>query len=297
MDKTKLEIWAWIIAVLLFWASAFVGIRHALEAFSAENLAFLRYVAASLAFVVIAFFNKFKMPKRQDTPTFMLLGILGFVLYNLLLNYGEKTVNAGIASFIVNLSPFIATLFALILKNEHLSKNDWICLILSFIGISIIVFSKNTTLAFDFNAFLILGAAISQTLYFVIQKRLFERYSPLEITSYAVWFATIMLFFFSKNSLAEFRQADWQHKGSLIYLGIFPGAIAYLAVAVLLKKYKVSSVASYLFLIPFITLLLGFLTLNEVPSIISVLGGVLIILGILIKNDALKITKNKAFNQ
>jgi drug/metabolite transporter (DMT)-like permease len=57
-----------------------------------------------------------------------------------------------------------------------------------------------------------------------------------------------------------------------------------LIVAFALAKYKMGNFASYFFLIPFITLGIGFLLLDEVPSMAAFLGGLLIILGILIKN-------------
>jgi drug/metabolite transporter (DMT)-like permease len=75
----------------------------------------------------------------------------------------------------------------------------------------------------------------------------------------------------------------------LFFLGLFPGSIAYLIVALLINKYKMSSFASYLFLIPFIAVFTGYIFLKEVPALVSFLGGLVIIVGVLIKNKVLKL--------
>ncbi|MBL7723648.1 MAG: DMT family transporter [Chitinophagaceae bacterium] len=287
MQKTDWKFFLWVSIVLIFWASSYVAIRYALETFSAENLAFLRYSAASIIFVIIGVINKSKLPAVKDLPGCILLGFLGFALYNLLLNYGERTVDAGTASFIINTVPFFSILFALLRRDEHISLIDWFSFIIAFAGVSIIIISKNTNLSFDYNALLILGAAVCQALYFVLQKSFLKRYSPLEITSYAVWFGTAILFFFSHNSYNDMQAANWKHIASVIYLGVFPGAVAYVLMAVILNKYKVSSVAGYLFLIPFITLLMSFIMLKEIPSLLALGGGALIVIGLLIKNGIL----------
>lgn len=283
-----------LIGIVLFvWASAFVAIRHGLEIFSAGNLAFLRYLTASVAFIVVAIIKKIKLPDVKDIPGCIFLGLLGFTLYNLLLNYGERTVDAGLASFIINTSPFISLLIVVFRKEEKISTQDCIGFIIAFSGVGIIIFSKNKTVSLNADALLILGAAISQAVYFVLQKKFLKKYTPLQITSYAVWCGTTILFFFADKPFAAIANADPNHIFSIIYLGIFPGTIAYLIVAFALAKYKMGNFASYFFLIPFIALGISFLLLNETPSLIGLLGGLLIILGILIKNKMIRIKSKR----
>jgi drug/metabolite transporter (DMT)-like permease len=80
------------------------------------------------------------------------------------------------------------------------------------------------------------------------------------------------------------RSAPTSETLTIAYLGIFPGAIAFFLVALSLKKYRLSIVSSYLFLIPFITSLIAWIAINEAISSKALFGGLFIILGILIKN-------------
>jgi drug/metabolite transporter (DMT)-like permease len=279
--------------LLILWATAFVAIRHALEFFTPANLAFLRYLIASVSFILIAVFKKFKKPALMDVPHFLNLGFLGFTAYNLLLNYGEQQVDAGLASFIINTSPFIAVIWIALKREEELEKSDWIGLLMALLGIAIIIFSKNKTFSINIYALLILGAAIAQGIYFVVQKRILKKYTPLELTAYSIWAATLQMLLFTKAPFQQLMTAKTEHLFSLFFLGLFPGSIAYLIVALLINKYKMSSFASYLFLIPFIAVFTGYVFLNEVPSAISFIGGLMIIAGILVKNKIVKLAKHK----
>lgn len=288
--KENKWIYTTLVAVLLIvWATAFVAIRHGLESFSPANLAFLRYLIASLSFIIIACINKFRLPAAKDIPGCIVLGSLGIAAYNLLLNYGEQTVDAGLASFIINTSPFIAVIWVALTKQEKLSGTDWSGLILSFIGVAVIIFSGNNTFSLSIDALLIFGAAVSQGIYFVLQKKMLQKYSPLELTAYSIWIGTIILFFFTSKPFTALQTAETEHIFSLLFLGLLPGSIAYFIVAYLLAKYKMSSFASYLFLIPFIALFTGYLFLGEIPGWIALGGGLLIVVGILIKNKLIKL--------
>jgi drug/metabolite transporter (DMT)-like permease len=56
-----------------------------------------------------------------------------------------------------------------------------------------------------------------------------------------------------------------------------------------LKKYQLSKISSYLFLIPFITVFIARITIHEVIYLNAIIGGLFIISGILIKNKILRI--------
>ena len=282
---------ALIFSLLILWASSYVGIRYSLQAFSAENLAFLRYLTASIGFAIAALFIKIKMPLLTDLPRILLLGLTGFSLYNLLLNFGERTVSAGVTSFIINTVPFFTLFFVIVQKQEKTSKTDLLGLLIAFSGVFLIIVTTSAGTTFNYHTLYILGAALCQALYFSIQKKFLQKYSPIEITSYAVWSGTLVLFFFSKQPFYSVAKADWSYIISVLYLGLLPGMIAYLIVAYSLRKYKTSNVSSYLFFIPFITLLIGWIILNEIPSIWALMGGILIVSGVIIKNKAVHVLK------
>jgi drug/metabolite transporter (DMT)-like permease len=70
----------------------------------------------------------------------------------------------------------------------------------------------------------------------------------------------------------------------VIYLGIFPGAIAYVSWAYALARTPASMAGSFLYPVPVVGMIIAWFWLGEIPSILSLLGGILVISGIMIVN-------------
>jgi drug/metabolite transporter (DMT)-like permease len=69
-----------------------------------------------------------------------------------------------------------------------------------------------------------------------------------------------------------------------VYLGVFPGAIAYVAWAQALAHLPASRAASFLYVVPVVALTIAWVWLGEIPSILALLGGVLVIAGVITVN-------------
>ncbi len=101
-----------IVITILLWASAFPAIRVALTAYTPAEVAFLRYLVASTLLGGYALISHMPMPRLRDLPLICLCGFIGFTLYNFMLNAGETTVAAGVASFIISPEVGIIALLA-----------------------------------------------------------------------------------------------------------------------------------------------------------------------------------------
>ena len=64
-----------------------------------------------------------------------------------------------------------------------------------------------------------------------------------------------------------------------VYLGVFPGALAYVACSFVLNYLPASKASMYLYILPIISTLMGYLFLNEHPAILSLSGGVIAMAG------------------
>ncbi|MBN4080833.1 EamA family transporter [Caldithrix abyssi] len=269
---------------ILFWASAFVGIRAGLDEYNPIELAILRFVVASVILLIISRFIKLRLPAKTDLLRIFSSGITGITLYNIALNFGELSITAGEASFIVNTVPIFTTLLAYLFLKETISQQFVIGMGVSFLGVTLIVLNFSSGISLKPGVLAILLAAISQAVFFVLQKPLLDKYRPLEITSYAIWIGTLLMLPFGYSLLETVQSAHIESTIAVVYLGIFPGAVAYLCWASVLSKMNSSTASLFLYLVPVVTLIMGYLWLKELPVLLSIIGGVLALAGVAIGN-------------
>jgi drug/metabolite transporter (DMT)-like permease len=283
IKQKKLAKWALFITVLS-WASVFVCIRFTLEAYTPGPLALFRYLVASVS--MIPFFYYFKQATRpawRNILFAMCLGILAFAVYGVLLNQGEKTITAGVASFIIGLNPIFVTLFACWLYHEKFNRYMQAGLFISFCGLCLILMGE-THLGFDINILLLLIASMVVGSYALLQKPLLARMNAVEFTAYAIWGGTLSMFMFLPELGSQILQASFLQTSVVIYMGIVPSAIGYICWSYGFKHLPASQAINFLYALPFFCILIAFLFLHEIPPLISLGGGILAMLGAIVVN-------------
>ena len=276
-----------LVLSLLFWGSAFPAIRATLETYSPGHLALFRLIIASLSLIIWAIIRGIRLPEIKDFPGILMLGITGIAVYHVALNYGETTISAGAAGFIIGSTPIFATLFSVFLLKDHPKMFAWIGIFISFLGITFIAFGESGGVHFSKGAFLVLLAAMSGGLYCVIQKKMLSKYSAFELTAYSMWIGTILTTFFIPGLHTAIQNAPLKSTIAVIYLGVFPAAFAYVTWAYILSKLSVARAVSFLYLVPIIAVIIAWFWLKETPKILSLIGGAVALAGVIIvnKND------------
>ena len=212
---------------LVVWASAFTGIRAGLRAYSSANLAILRFLVASLVLAIYAWIAHFRRPDLRDVPGLVLTGAIGITFYHLALNYGETRVTAGAASLLCASMPIWTALAARFWLREKLTAIGWSGVFASFVGVALIASGEGEGIRLSPQALIILAAAVTSALYMILQKHYLGRYSALEFTAYSIWFGTALMLPFGMGLLHTLRAAPASATLAVVYLGIFPGALAY----------------------------------------------------------------------
>jgi drug/metabolite transporter (DMT)-like permease len=268
---------ALLIAVSL-WASAFVGIRVSLQGYTPGGLALLRFIVASFFMLII----QMKLPERRsialtDKAWLLLVGVFGLGFYHIALNYGELSVPSGISSFIISLSPLVT--------REIISINMIIGMIVSIIGVALIMLGKINDYNFHIGVFEVMIATFVGGVYSVLQKPFLKKYHAIEVTAYIIWGTMIFLLYYLPEMVGSIKTASLQSTMAAIYLGVFPAAIGYLAWSYGLKEMSATEAANYLYLMPLIATLLGWIWLGEIPGWLAFFGGLIALFGVWIVNQ------------
>jgi drug/metabolite transporter (DMT)-like permease len=277
-----------IVATILLWASSFPAIRVSLTVYTPAEVACLRYLLASIALIGYALIKQMPLPRMRDLPLIGICGFIGFALYNLALNTGEVTVPAGVASFIISSEIGVIALLARLFFRERLSQAGWIGVALCIVGVGVISLSGGGKFQLSTGVLLVFIATLAISLYSVLQKPLLQRYTAIQFTTYAIWAGTLFLFFFAPRAVFSIIHAPAAPTLAVMYLGLFPGVVAYMAWSYVLSKIPAARAGSYLALIPVVALLISWLWLGEVPAPVSLIGGAIVFCGVMLVNRRIK---------
>ena len=282
--KLTVRGWLALLASVTLWGSGFIGIRVALPAYSPSHLALLRFLAASATILLYALVAGVRPPARKDIPFILMMGFVSISVYHVALNAGERTVTGGAASMLVASAPIFAALLARVSLDERLRVWGWIGIAISFLGVSLIAIGEGGGVHFNRGAFLVLIAAISTGISVVLQKHYLKTYNVTDFCTHLILAGTLFLLVFLPGLVTEIQRAPLKPTLAVVYLGVFPAAIAYLTWGYLLKRIPASIAASSLYAVPIFAIAIGWLALREVPSALSILGGGLAFVGVMLVN-------------
>ncbi|WGO95608.1 DMT family transporter [Pseudomonas viciae] len=267
--------------VILCWAYSPIGIRIGLQAYEPGQLALMRFLIASAFMAFVAMVKGISLPRIRDLPLLAVLGFFAVSLHHIALNYGQRGVSAGAASVLAQSTPLFSTLLAHFVFKDRVSGWQWGCVLCGLLGAGVVVAGDRGLGDMDARGLLILLAALSWSLYFTLQKRHSHRYDGLTLVCYTVWSGTILLFIFAPGMSSSARQAPVSVNLAMLVLGIFPSALAYLAWAYVLAHSNVSRASMALYLIPPTAMLMASLVLAERPSMMVVVGAVIVLMSVL----------------
>jgi drug/metabolite transporter (DMT)-like permease len=275
------------VAVTIFlWASAFVGIRSAVGSFSPGSLALLRFLVASVVLLGMVLVTGTRLPRGRDVGRIALVGFLGITVYNLSLNFGSQFIRAGSISFLINTAPIWTAIFARVLLEEKLPPAAYLGFAISFGGVILIFSGEDLGGLLQPATVLIVVAAIVHSLYFVLQRGLLQRYTPLQVVAVAIWSGTLFMVPFAGAMLSDLQRAPASAVATVVYLGVFPGALAFASWSYALSKMKAPHAAAFLYCVPPVTIVVSWLALDEVPTLISLAGGAVALVGVMVVNRA-----------
>ncbi|PWN04866.1 EamA family transporter [Nocardioides silvaticus] len=276
-----------VATTLVLWASAFVAIRHLGQDFSAGALTLGRIGVAALALAFVALRQGFPRPSRRQWVSIVVIGLLWFSLYHLALNQGEKWVDAGTASMLLQVAPVLVAFLAAAFLGERFTTPLVIGMIVAFAGVALIGLSGSgdgdvETSKIVLGALLCFVSAATYAVSLVLQKPLVADLSAVHVTWLSCIVGAASCLPFGPTLVSEASEAPTSALLWLLYLGIFPTAVAFTTYAYALRHMSASALGISTYLVPPITIVLALVFLGETPPAIAYVGGLLALVGVAI---------------
>ncbi|MGW7724811.1 DMT family transporter [Streptomyces canus] len=271
---------------VILWASAFVSIRSAGAAYSPGALALGRLLSGALALGVICLIRREGLPPRSAWRGIAVSGVLWFGFYMVVLNWGEQQVDAGTAALVVNIGPLLIALLGARLLGDAMPPRLLAGMAVSFAGAVTVGLSMSDDGGSSvLGVILCLLAAIAYAGGVVAQKPALGSATPLQVTTFGCFTGAVVCLPFAGQLVSEAADAPASATLNMVYLGVFPTALAFTTWAYALARTTASRMGATTYAVPALVVLMSWLALGEVPGLLTLAGGTLCLAGVAVSRS------------
>lgn len=275
------------IFTVFVWGTTFISTKILLNGFKPLEILFLRFVAA-LVVLTIIYPHRLVIKEGKRELLFAGAGLCGVTLYFLFENIALTYTMTSNVSVIVSTAPLFTAGFSHMFfkDNGRLHINFFIGCIVSLAGICLISFSSNKPELNPLGDFLALSAGAIWAMYSIITKKISDfGYNTIQVTRrifiYGVLFMIPLLPFLDFNlDLSSFNNKIYM--ANLLFLGVLASGICFVTWNCAVKILGPVKTSVYIYLQPVITIVISLLVLSERIMLISVIGTVLTLAGLVL---------------
>jgi len=274
----------YLFLTIFFWASTPAVSKLLLEEMDSFQISFYMILIAMIVLFLMVFVKRKSIKYDvKDYLTFAYMGGLGIFLYYILYFSSLIFISAQETTIINYLWPIMVIVFASLILKERITLKKIIAILLSFMGVYIVV-SHDTLSSFTssniIGVLLAFLGAVSYSLFSVLGKK----YNYDIIASMALYYLFSFIFiiptilFFSEIIIPSIKAFI-----GLLWLGLFSASTGNVLWFLVLKDGETSKMANMIYLVPFISLVYIYFLTGEKILLSSLIGLILIVLGILIQ--------------
>lgn len=251
-------------------------------------LLLLRAGFSALAYLLWLLFRKKFLNKfdRKDLPVLIILGILNIPVNQFLFLTSIELTTPPNVALAYALSPAFVLVIAIIFLKESSSLKKIIGVVIAVIGTVLVIFERGIELSSDhfLGNMLILVASLSWSLYTILGRDFSRKYGAIQstamtmITGYLLYIP-IFIFIPVDSVVGDLSFVQWLE---VAYLGLFTSVLGYALWYYALTKTEASKVAVFNNIQPVLTTILAVIFFGQQLSILFIIGGILIIIGVVL---------------
>jgi len=277
---------AMYVLLCLVWGSTWLVIKVGYGGLGPFNVAALRFVAAGAVFAALIPLFRVRWPRGATEWT--LVTFVGLVLFGMdfgLIYWGEQFLDSGLTAILFATLPLITILTAHVyLPGDRITARKLAGTMLAFFGV-VALFGDSVRIdpAKAWPMAAIVASAACAAFAGIATKRHGAALHPATLNAPAMLIGAASLAVTSLIAGDGLRlpstPATW---AAVAYLAFVGSVVTFLAYFTLLKTWNVTSLSFISVFTPAIALLLGFLFLDERPTLMAGVGAALILTGVVV---------------
>jgi len=279
--------WSMLVLLSMLWGGSYFFVEIALEEWSPLLIVAVRIVVASIVIWGIVLAAGLPIPgSRTAWMAFFFMGLLNNVFPFLLIVWGQKEIESGLAAILTAAAPIFSVIVAGVwLKDEPVTRPKLLGAVLGLIGVVVLI-GPSALAGLDVNLLAqvaVLGGALSYAFAGVYARR-FTRMNidPIVAAAGQLLMSSLIMIllasaFDAPSQLIESSARVWIAVG---LMAVFSTALAYILYFRLLASAGATNAILVTLLIPVTAILLGSLILDERLLWMHFLGMAVIGLGL-----------------
>ena len=269
----------------LIWGVNFIVVKSAMREIPPLAFNALRYALAAVTLVALARLTGARLPDRADAKRFLMIGLLGHVVYQIGFIEGIARTRAGNAALLMAAVPVQTAVLSHLSGHERLRSRDVLGLLLGVAGITAIVLGSGKAVAFGSTVrgdLIVLVSTVCWSVYAILSKPLADRYGPATLTT---WMTLVGLGPLTLVALPSLVTMPWRAISSGAWAGVVYSALGALVVAYFfwtrgIQRLGPARTAMYSNFTPVVAMLAAWGFLHETPTPWQVTGAAGIFTGV-----------------
>jgi drug/metabolite transporter (DMT)-like permease len=284
MKRELVRYEAFLVIASFIWGTSFISVKIGVEHVDPFLFSILRFSLGSIVLLAVLL-----ILKRLDTRLFKNKLLWGISLINAVAlefqHYGMTMTSATNAVLLVDIDVVFIALLAVVILAEKITNRIVTGLLLGMIGVVIITtngdLSSVVSGSFLGNAMVFFGGVL-WAFYVVYQKKVLMKESDVLLVTGVVIFETTLFLLPMTLIFAGSYVVDSVGWLSVLFTGVFCTGLAFLLYNTGLKAIS-ATIASVILLLEIVfAMLFAFIVLGETPTIVTAIGGALIIIAIIV---------------
>lgn len=279
-----------VLLAVIAWGGSFVATKIALTEISPAAVVWLRFgIGLLILGFAVLLRRQWARPQRKDLPYLALVGFIGITFHQWLQSTGLQTAQATTTAWIVATTPVFMAILGWLWLKEKLAWWQAVGIGLSAFGVIVVVTQGDLAALAGgkvgtIGDFLVLLSAPNWAVFSALSRRGLRSYPATLMIFYVMGFGWLFssILFFTTSSLAELTQLTYPGWMAILFLGIFCSGLAYIFWYDGLQYLPVAQAGAFVYLEPFVTVLVAAVILQEPLLWSSIAGGLLIIGGVLL---------------
>lgn len=291
MIKNQKTATLFALLAVLMWSTVATAFKITLSYFSALQMLFVASLVSSLVLLIICT-KQHKLTLLKESffkkPFFyLLMGAINPFLYYLLLFQAYDLLPAQQAQSLNYTWAITLSLLAVPVLGHKLRRNDVIAILLGYLG-ALVIATKGDLLGLSFDSptgvILALLSTLLWACYWIFNSK--NDADPM-VALLLCFLCSLPMIFITLLIFGDIKMVAWQGWLGAIYIGLFEMGLAFVAWLTALKYAEsTSKISNLIFISPFVSLLLLNQIIGETIYPATVIGLILIIVGLFIQKRA-----------